>query len=78
MYSRGHMSSSSKGKCVICGKKTSTYVSIGNISKNGWVQLGAKIEIPACDGECFKKVAEKTDILIAYTKNINNLVKEVK
>ena len=77
-YKVGHVISSERSKCVVCGKRVSDYVSINNYTKDGFgSKVGTAIEIPCCDGLCREKVCEKKEIFIAYAKNINNLFKAV-
>jgi len=73
-YGIGHLSSTASSKCVICGKKTSSYVDISDYTKNGYKRY-TSIEVPACDGECRKEVVNKKDILIGYAKAIKGLFK---
>ena len=47
----GNIMSSETKKCAVCGKKTGTYKEFG--------QTDIAIRVPACNGECYRKVQIK-------------------
>lgn len=76
-YGIGHLSSTTRGKCILCGKSTSTFVSLSNYSKDEKTKLGTYINIPVCDGEHYNTVAKQKDILIGHAKTINSMLKNI-
>lgn len=74
-YEVGHLSSSAGGKCILCGKSTSTFVSVSDYLKNG-DKKNISIDIPVCDGDHFDIVSSKKDILICHAQTINAILKQ--
>lgn len=72
-YNKGHKTSTTKGKCILCGVKTSTYLSIDNYINDGTMLSGVSIDIPVCD-EHYPIIADKEEPLIAYAQNLNKFL----
>lgn len=73
-YTTGNLSSSAGSKCIICGKSTSTYLTISDYPKNKEKKQNTSLEIPVCD-EHYKLIYSQREMLIAHVKLINKLLK---
>ena len=73
-YSKGHVSSTSSSKCIICNKRTSTYLAINEYTKSG-VKINTDIVIPVCDGEHYKLAATQEEVIIGHAKALNRMFK---
>lgn len=76
-----HCSSTLRGKCVICGKRTCLFLEIKNVDKRtGNIQSGISIKMPVCDGEHYDLLAGgiAKDTFIKRVKHINETIKYFK
>lgn len=73
MYQCWHSSSTSKGKCIICGKVTGTYLHIADMTIETMKNIG--LVIPTCD-EHYNKLVENKEIYIEHLKLLNKLTKK--
>ena len=74
-----HCSSTLRGKCVICGKRTCLFLEIKNVDKRtGNIQSGISIKMPVCDGEHYNLLADgmMKDHLIFNARSINKYIDE--
>lgn len=77
-YGIGHVISTAGSKCIICGKRTSTYLSVSQYSKDAKNKLNTSLDIPVCDGEHYNIVSAQKEVLIGHVKSINAFLRKCK
>ena len=74
MYGKGHLSSTTRSKCLLCNKSTSTFVEMSRYCADGSNKIGCSIHIPICE-EHYNSI--DGEFLAAHAKLINSTFRKL-
>ena len=74
MYNIGHGSGTERGRCIVCGKVTSHYLTMTNYNSQEY-SVGTSLRIPVCD-EHREKIRLHKNMLKNICELVNKTIKE--